>query len=399
MKLRRTPPHLLTLIVLAGFSPLSLNMFLPSLANIADDLGTDYAMIAWSVSGYLAITAVLQLIIGPLSDRIGRRPVMLVALAFFGIASAGCALAQDFVTFLIFRMFQGGMTAGYTLSMAIVRDTRSEREAVSLIGYIGMSMAIAPMVGPMLGGMLDTIFGWRSVFVFYALSGVVLFTACWFDLGETRVKAVHDTEHAAPQTTALLSEPLFWAFALCGAFSVGAFYVFLTGAPLVAVAQFGVSTAELGVYIGTITVGFMFGGFIAGRYGARFDPATTMIAGRVVACLGLSVGAVALSLTEPTPLLFFGSTIFVGLGNGITMPASNTGAMSVRPDLAGSAAGVLGSLIVGGGALLTALTGAIVTETDGARTVLFIMLAVSAIGLALGCWARHLRMRVSPASP
>ncbi|WP_299883115.1 multidrug effflux MFS transporter [uncultured Sulfitobacter sp.] len=386
-----TPPHLLTLILLTGFSPLSLNMFMPSLANIANDLATDYAMVSLAVSASLAVTAVIQLVIGPLSDRIGRRPVLLVAVFIFACASAGCVLAQDIETFLFFRVFQGGMTAGYTLSMAIVRDTRTEREAVSLIGYIGMSMAIAPMLGPMLGGLLDTAFGWRAIFVFYTVSGFILFALCWIDLGETRPDTSPGTDAPPLKAGALLSEPLFWAFSLCGAFSVGAFYIFLTGAPLVALSQFGVTTAELGVYIGTITVGFMVGGFLSGRYGARYELTTMMLAGRIVACSGLAAGLVLLTLGVQSPALFFASTVFVGLGNGITMPGSSTGAMSVRPDLSGSAAGISGALIVAGGAVLTALTGVIVPEVDGGATLLGLMLASSGAGLCLALWAARLR--------
>lgn len=386
-----TPPQLITLILLTGFSPLSLNMFMPSLASIADDLATDYATVSWSVSGYLAITAVIQLIVGPLSDRIGRRPVLLVAVFVFVCASVGCVLAQDIKTFLVCRMFQGGMTAGYTLSMAIVRDTRSERQAVSLIGYIGMSMALAPMLGPMLGGVLDTFVGWRSIFVFYAVSGAFLFAVCWFDLGETRRTGEHDPDVIPAKTTALFKEPLFWAYSLCGAFSVGAFYIFLTGVPLVALSEFGVTTAELGIYIGTITMGFMAGGFIAGRFGSRFELTTMVIAGRVVACCGLMVGVVLFSLGAASPLVFFASTIFVGVGNGITMPGSNTGAMSVRPELAGSAAGLNGALIVAGGAVLTALTGVVVSQTNDPRVLLLLMLGAAGAGLCLALWAAYLK--------
>lgn len=386
-----TPPHLMTLILLTGFSPLSLNMFMPSLANIANDLGTDYAMVSLAVSASLAITAVIQLIVGPLSDRIGRRPVLLVAVFVFSCASVGCVLAQNIETFLFFRVFQGGMTAGYTLSMAIVRDTRSERQAVSLIGYIGMSMAIAPLLGPMLGGVLDTAFGWRAIFVFYTVTGFILFAICWFDLGETKPDRAHTTDAAPVKTSALIKEPLFWAFSLCSAFSVGAFYIFLTGAPLVALSQFGVTTAELGVYIGTITLGFMFGGFLSGRFGARFELTTMMLAGRVVACAGLLGGLSLLIMGFQSPLLFFASTIFVGLGNGITMPGSNTGAMSVRPELAGSAAGLSGALVVASGAVLTAMTGVIVPETNGAQTLLVLMLVSSGAGLCLALWAARLK--------
>ncbi len=387
----KTPPHLLTLILLTGFSPMSLNMFLPSLANIAVDLETDYGTVSWAVSGYLAITAIIQLLIGPMSDRIGRRPVLLGALLVFAFASVGCALAQSAEVFLCCRMLQGGIIGGYALSLAIVRDTRSEREAVSLIGYIGMTMAIAPMVGPMLGGVLDIFFGWRSIFAFYATCGFGLLILCWLDLGETKRDRDSDTATPVLGETKLLREPLFWAYALCGTFSVGAFYMFLTGAPLVAQSDFDISTAQLGFYIGTITVGFMFGGLIAGRFGKGFESTTVMIAGRVIACIGLAGGLMVLALGFTSPEMFFASKIFVGLGNGITMPGSNAGAMSVRPDLAGSAAGLSGALIVAGGAILTTATGNLVTDANGAQTLLILMLAASSLGLGFAIWAARLR--------
>jgi len=189
----------------------------------------------------------------------------------------------------------------------------------------------------------------------------------------------------------LFREPLFWAYVLCGTFSVGAFYIFLTGAPLVAQTVFDVSTAELGGYIGSITLGFMCGGFIAGRFGAHFGTTTTMIAGRVLACTGLIGGIALLELGIRSPYFFFASTIFVGIGNGITMPGSNAGAMSVRPDLAGSAAGLNGAFIVAGGALLTTVTGIAISNTNGAHTMLWLMLAASGTSLCFAVWAAWLK--------
>ncbi|MEO1399008.1 MAG: MFS transporter, partial [Pseudomonadota bacterium] len=232
---------MITLIFLTALSTVSLNMFLPSLAGITTDLGTSYAVASFAVAGYLAVTAVLQLVLGPLSDRIGRRPVLLFALGTFAMASVGCAFATDIRVFLGFRMLQGGVIAGYALSLAIVRDTTSEQKAAGLIGYISMAMALAPMVGPVLGGILDTTFGWRANFVFYALAGIALFVLCWVDLGETKSAQVPRSGTDAAKV--LLKVPLFWAYALCSAFSTGAFYIFLTGAPLVAAQEFGVSTA------------------------------------------------------------------------------------------------------------------------------------------------------------
>jgi predicted MFS family arabinose efflux permease len=257
-----------------------------------------------------------------------------------------------------------------------------------------MAMAIAPMIGPMLGGVLDTFFGWRSVFGFYAVAGFGLLLLCWFDLGETKPQRATDAATTMPGTMALVREPLFWAYALCGTLSVGAFYIFLTGAPLVAQSTFNVTTAELGFYIGTITVGFMIGGFLAGRAGKHVEPTTMMIAGRVVACAGLTGGLALLASGITSAELFFASTIFVGVGNGVTMPVSNAGAMSVRPDLAGSAAGLSGALIVAGGAVLTAATGNLVPPTNGAFALLLLMLAASALALFSAVWVAWLRREV-----
>ncbi|MEM9062219.1 MAG: multidrug effflux MFS transporter [Pseudomonadota bacterium] len=394
MRPATSPPKLLTLILLTAFSTLTLNMFLPSLASIAVDLKADYALVSLAVGLYLGITAVVQLVVGTLSDRIGRRPVLLGAICLFTVASIACALAQDVWTFLIFRMLQGGMIAGYAMSLAIVRDTNEERKAASLIGYISMSMAVAPMLGPMLGGLLDTFFGWRANFWFYAVSGLVLLAICWVDLGETNDPSRNRDVNRLAETGALLRSRRFWGFALCTAFSTGAFYIFLAGAPLVAMATFGVSTATLGVFVGSITAGFMTGGFIAGRIAQRFEPTTMMIAGRVIACGGLSVGLVLVLAGTVTPLTYFGSTIFVGLGNGITMPSSNAGAVSVRPKLAGTAAGFNGALTVACGAVLTTLAGVLVKGENGAATLLSMMLSASFIGLLAAFWSRSAQRKI-----
>ncbi|MEJ2028893.1 MAG: multidrug effflux MFS transporter [Maritimibacter sp.] len=389
----KTPPHLATLILLPAFSVLSLNMFLPSLANIAADLEADYSTVSFAVAGYLAVTAVVQLLVGPLSDRIGRRPVLLAALTSFFIASVACSLAQDVWRFLIFRMLQGGIISGYALSLAIVRDTTPERKAAGLIGYISMTMAIAPMLGPMLGGVLDTAFGWRANFYFYAVFGLVLLVICWIDLGETKPTKADQTSASPERVRTLIKEPMFWAYSLCTTFSTGAFYIFLTGAPLIAVSDFGVNTAQLGFYIGTITAGFMLGSFLSGRFAPKYEPTIMMLAGRLTACTGLAVGLILMLLGYLNPIVFFGSTVFVGVGNGLTMPSSNTSAMSVRPGLAGSAAGLNGALVVAGGAILTTITGQLLPE-EGAGVILHsLMLTASAAGLASVLWAMRLRAR------
>jgi len=376
-----SPPGFFTLVFLSGLSILSLNMFLPSLSNIAAEFQTDYSIVSLSVAGYLAITAVLQLIIGPLSDRFGRRPVLLSGLAIFTLASLGCMLASDIWTFLAFRVLQGVIIAGGVLSFTIIRDSAPEQEAASQMGYVSMAMAVAPMLGPMVGGALDELFGWRSNFLFFAALGLAAFVLCWIDLGETNKSPSETFRKQFQAYPELFRSRRYWGFTLCITFSVGAFYIFITGVPLVAESVFELSPATLGFYIGTITAGFALGGFLSGRYSNRYPLTAMMIAGRIVACAGLMVGLTLFLMGFVNVFSLFGATVFVGLGNGLTMPSANAGALSVRPRLAGSASGLKGALAVGGGAVLTSIAAVILTEGGGPYQLLSMMLFCSIAAL------------------
>jgi MFS family permease len=166
------------------------------------------------------------------------------------------------------------------------------------------------------------------------------------------------------------------------AFSVGAFYIFLGGAPLVAAGLFEMSPAMLGVAIGSSTAGFILGSFLSGRLAARRTLTAMMIAGRLVACAGLAAGLLLLAFGIVSVATVFGACVFVGIGNGLTFPSANAGAMSVRPALAGSAAGLSGALTVAGGALLSAIAGTVLTEANAAPAMLAMMLLASLLGLA-----------------
>lgn len=393
------PPKLPTLMLLTALSVLSLNMFLPSLANIAADLQADYALVNLSIAGYAASTAALQLIIGPLSDRFGRRPVLLAGLIVFILASVGCMLATEIRLFLAFRLLQGAIISGYVVSLAIIRDSVRAQEAASLMGYVSVAMAAGPMLGPMLGGMLDELFGWRASFGAFVAFGIAVLALCWVDLGETN-KTPSDTIMKQFLTyPELFRSPRFWAYALCMAFSTGAFYAFLGGAPLVAKTVFEMSPATLGFYMGTMTAGFMLGSFLSGRYASRYKLTTMMIAGRIVACISLVVGLLLFLVGAVHVISLFGACVVVGLGNGLTMPSSSAGALSVRPKLAGSASGLAGSLTVAGGAVISSITGAILTEENGAYAVLGVMLFSSLTALLAALYVLWLDRTERQAKP
>ena len=392
-----TPPRLVTLILLTGLSTLSLNMFLPALARIADDLGSDYGTMTLAVGGYLALTAVVQLVVGPLADRFGRRPVLLAGLVVFTLASVGCALATGAGTFLAFRATQAAVIGGYVLSLAIVRDTTEGHAVAGRLATIASAMALAPLMGPILGGVLAASLGWRAVFWTYAGAGAAMLALCWIDVGETRrgrsaggTDAPEGTDHRmGSDVAALLRAPAFVAHVACAAFSVGAFYVFLAGAALVATAAFELSEAVLGIVIGSITMGFMGGSAAAARLSRRLASGTVMVAGRAIAVLGLSFGLEAALAGAIHPIAYFAATICVGIGNGLTMPSANAGAMAVRPDLAATAAGIGGATTVLVGSALTTLAGAVLTEANAAPVLLALMLGASGVALGAAVWAKR----------
>ena len=378
---RGTPPVLITLVLLTSISVLTMNAFIPSLPSLSEDLNASYAFMQIAVSGYLAMTAAMQLLIGPLSDRYGRRPVVIVSLVIFILASFGCTQAEDAETFMFFRMCQAAVASGMVLSRTIVRDLLPPNEAASMIGYMTAAMALVPMFGPMYGGAMEEAFGWRATFWSFVLFGSGVLWLCWIDLGETnRTQSTSFAEQfrAYPD---LLRARRFWGYTLTAAFASGSFFALLGGGPFVLREIFGLSPAATGLYLGMIAFGYMTGNLVTGRIAGRAGINKVMLAGCLVATAGIGTGLLVNLFIIQHPLAVFGFAIFVGFGNGLTMPSATTGLLSVRQQLAGSASGLGASMMIGGGAALSALAGAILTVDTGAWPLLALMLASACLSV------------------
>jgi DHA1 family bicyclomycin/chloramphenicol resistance-like MFS transporter len=386
---RSTPPHIATLILIAGLAALSLNIFLPSLPLMAAHFGVGYGVMQLSVSLYLAATAVLQVFVGPVSDRYGRRPVMLVATAIFTLATFGAVLAPGFGIFLACRLLQAAIATGFVLSRAVVRDMVSQNEAASMIGYVTMGMSVVPMVGPVIGGALGEVFGWQSTFVLLGVGGLGLLALVWADQGETNMRRAGSMADQLAQYPQLLRSQRFWGYCLASAFASGAFFAYLGGAPYVGSAVFHLTPARLGVYFGAPALGYMMGNFLSGRFSVRIGVDRMVLYGALLTTAGLGLLLVLGLAGIMGPGIFFGLVITVGLGNGILLPNANAGMLSVRPSLAGSAAGLGGAFTIGGGAALSALAGALLHHGTGPMPLILLMLASSALSIVSILWVMH----------
>jgi len=382
----KTPPHIMTLILIAGLSALSLNIFLPSLPSMAAFFGVEYHLMQLSLSGYLAATALVQLFIGPVSDRYGRRPVMLTTSGIFILATVGAVLAPNFAVFMACRMVQAAIATGLVLSRAVVRDMYAQDQSASMIGYVTMGMSVVPMVGPVIGGALDAAFGWQASFILLAVGGVGLFALIWADMGETAKSSGLSFTAQVRQYPELLKSQRFWGYCLGSAFSSGAFFAYLGGAPFVGTNVFQMDSATLGFFFGAPAVGYLVGNFLSGRFAVRVGVNRMMLAGALVSTAGLALLALVATSGAVTPGLFFGLMIFLGLGNGISLPSANAGMLSVRPHLAGSASGLGGAFMIGGGAALSALAGVLLVPGSGTLPLVLLMLATSMASVICALW-------------
>ena len=353
---RSTPPHILTLILLASISALTMNIFLPSLPNIASELNSSTSILGLSVGIYLASSAVLQLIIGPFSDQFGRRPLILWSLIIFCISTLATVFVTNTAQFLILRIFQAISASCMVLARAIVRDTtESIEKAGSKIAYVTMGMALVPMVGPAIGGLLDYQYGWEASFWLLFILGLVILIISFFDVGETLSDHNQSFLQQISTYPSLLRSKRFWGYCLSSAFVSGAFFSYLGGAPFVGNEVFGLEPKDLGFWFGAPAIGYVLGNFLSGRFSTKIGLDKMIFLGVTTALFGVSISLTISLLDHGSVLSFFGLMTLVGLGNGMSIPNATAAMMSINPKLAGTAAGLGSAIMIGGGAALSAI--------------------------------------------
>ncbi|WP_114375615.1 multidrug effflux MFS transporter [Elioraea thermophila] len=381
--LRPAPPTWL-LVALTSIGPFTLQILVPSLPGLAHVFGVPAASAQLALTGYLAGVAVGQLLYGPLSDRYGRKPLAVAGLALFLAASLGSAFATTVGGLILGRIVQAvGGCSGMVLARAMIRDCFPRDRAASVMAFVLAGMTAAPMLAPVVGGLLDEAFGWRAILLLTALAGAALLAAVLLRLEET-LPAPHPLPGVAGFLRAnlgLLRLPGFLLFA--GAFSAssGVFFSFLGGAPFVVVSGLGLAPTTYGLAFALVSIAYAGGNMITARLAQRFGIVRLLRFGTALTFLGAALALALVLLRPPSLLNLFGPALLMAVGNGIAQANALAGAVSVRPGLAGTASGLAGALQMGFGALATVLVGA--TETGSGVATAAAMLASAALCQAI----------------
>ena len=384
------------LVAVSAIGPLAMNLFVPSMPGMQRVFNTDYGTVQLTLTLYLVAVAVAQLLLGPLSDRLGRRPVLMTGLALFLAGTALCAVAPSIEALIAGRVVQAaGGCAGLVLGRAIVRDLYGLERSASVIGYVTMAMVVAPMLGPALGGYLDVWFGWRAGFVLLGIAGVLVLAFAHRELHETHHARISGGVVSLVRGAAqLLRIPLFWAYVFTMAFTTGTFFAFVSGAPYLIVELMDRPASDYGVYFIMVAGGYMLGNFVSGRYATRLGPSRLMFAGTVVTATTLAALLLLTAADVFVPLALFGPMGVIAFAHGLILPGAMASVVSIRPNLAGAASGVSGSLQVAFGALVTVLVARL--QGDSQWPMVLIMAACGALGF-VSCWiGRVLERRRRP---
>jgi DHA1 family bicyclomycin/chloramphenicol resistance-like MFS transporter len=331
-------------VVLAAvglISPLAIHLYLPVVPEIKAAFGVSDALAELSFSITLATMAVSTLVYGSLSDRFGRRPMLLSGLALFLAGSALSALAGSVFMLIAGRLVQAiGAGSCVTLTRAIARDAYGADRLVKAIAYLTMAYTLGPMIAPPMGGLLVDHWGWRSVFWFAFLAGGAITVAVGVVLPETKHRVTGGRGGILRDYRTLFADRRFAAFVLQSGFMTGTFFAMIAAGPFLMHERLGRSATEFGFYFFFYPAGYCIGNLISSRLAGRVSIEAMVVTGSLINFASVAAQAAIILGGGLSPLAIFVPGFFVTFAQGLALPNAQAGAMQVRPTLAGTAAGI-----------------------------------------------------------
>jgi MFS transporter, DHA1 family, multidrug resistance protein len=345
---------LLMLVLMTGVAPISLYMLVPALPMLAAVFHSDISIAQMTVSLYMVGIACSQLVMGPLSDKFGRRPVLLAGLSLMVAASVCCSLAQTLPQLIAARFLQAlGGASGMVISRAIIRDIYGRDRVGAMISLVIAVMMVAQMLSALVGGLLEITFGWRAIFYFITAASLSIAVLLAVALPETgRARAAGGGFRG--DVGSLLNNRAFVGYVLCQVLASQIIFAFAGGGPYIVVTQMGRSTAEYGAWFAATGFAFLVGNLLCVRLAPRHQLEKLIWFG-----LALQLGGSLLNLIwsiagiNQSPSWLFGTQMIVMVANAFVMANAAAGAISVRPEAAGTASGAMGFLQQGIGALIS----------------------------------------------
>ncbi|WP_342720111.1 multidrug effflux MFS transporter [Roseospirillum parvum] len=365
---------------LVAFGAVSTDLYLPSLPAMTREFGVDVSLVQLTLSVFTFGFAAGMLVLGPMSDRFGRRPVLIGGVAIYVLASLGCLLAPSVEALIGARFVQAlGAAAGPVIGRAIVRDVYTRVEAARMLSYMASAMALAPAVAPLIGGWLHETFGWQANFAALALFGALILLGTLGLLRETndsRDPRALKARRLVGTYRMLLTDRRFVGHTVVLTAMFGGLFSFISGSSFVVIDVLGVAPGQFGLAFACVAGSYAAGAYMSGRVGHRLGLERAILLGALAGALIAGGGAgLAWAGIETVPAViapvagFFFCCAFV-------LPNGTAGAINPFPHNAGSASALLGFLQMGGGALVGYGVGAL---HDGTTRVMLTSIALCAI--------------------
>lgn len=359
-----------------------MNGVLPATTAVMHELNTSYGTAQLVLTVYLAASMFSQIILGNLADSYGRRPIMIGGLALFGLGGLLCFAAPTIETLLAARFLQGfGSSVCLFLPRTIMRDVHPKDKAASAIGYMVTAMMIAPLFGPALFGWITDVSNWRIMYLLLATAGFTLSYLSYRHQHETLVASKQPKQSHWQANKALLAEKEFIAYLLILCGSVGIYFCYLAGAPYVAMELRNHSATVYGTWFSVVAIGYLTGNFVAGRFSENFGTQKMIIFSIVPLVIGIILFWLCSGMEHLIGL--FLPMQFIAFSNGMCLPNLTSAAMSVRPENAGGASGLLGTLQVATAIILTLLVSSLLKNS---ALPLYMVITLCGIASLAGLW-------------
>lgn len=351
----------LVLGLLSAIGPFAIDMYLPALPDIGHSLGAEVGSVQLTLTAFFLSIGLGQLLYGPVSDMVGRKPPLYAGLALFLLASIGCALATDMHTLVALRFVQGlGAAAGMAIPRAIVRDLHTGAEAARLMSLLMLVFSVSPILAPLAGSAVIAFTGWRGVFWAVALAAVAGLLLVRGALSETRSESERVDSSFGSALRAygvLLRDRHFLGLVFIGAFAMSGFFVYLAGSPFVLINHYGLSPTQYSLAFGLNAAAFIGSAQFTGALGRRFG-LVHLAKWAVTACGLVMATLLAYYLTGGDRLLVLVSLYFVASAfMGMVIPTVSVLALEAHGAIAGTASALMGTLQMISGAVAMGIVG------------------------------------------